>query len=107
MKDPIHVLMIEDKKGGSWSAQCLEYDIATQAKGLTALLAEVRRVLNAHIELSKKLNMEPFANLKSAPPVFWKMFYLATTSVQPVSSVETLTNNAPVEGRVAELQLCH
>jgi len=100
--------MIENKTktGGYWSAQVLEYDIATQAQGLTALLTEVQRVLNAHIQLSKKLNIEPFANLKSAPPVFWKMYYhRATTSVQPVSSVETLTN-APVEGRVAELQLC-
>lgn len=105
MKDPIHVLMIEDKKAGYWSAQCLEYDIATQAKGLTALLDEVHRVLNAHIRLSEKLKIEPFANLKSAPPIFWKMYYRATTSVHHISSVETLTN-APVEGRVAELQLC-
>lgn len=98
--------MIEDKNAGYWSAQCLEYDIATQARGLTSALDEVRRVLNAHVRLSEKLKIEPFANLKSAPPVFWKMYYRATTSVQSVSSVETLTN-APVEGRVAELQLCH
>jgi len=103
----IHVLMIEDKKLGCWSAQCLEHDIATQAKTMTALLREVKRVLDAHVVVSEKLGIEPFANLKEAPPVFWKLYYskTATASVQPIPSGQALLT-APVEARVAELSLC-
>ena len=78
MQNSVRVLLIKDTSTESWSAQCLEYDIATQAKELTALLDEVQRVLNAHLRLSEKLKIAPFANLKSAPPVFWLVYNLVT-----------------------------
>ena len=47
--------MIEDKKTGYWSAQCLGYDIATQAKTLTVLLDDLQRMIAGHIFVSEKL----------------------------------------------------
>ena len=82
MKDPIHVLVIEDKEAGYWSAQCLEYDIATQAKDFTGMLNELQRIVNCHIAFALKYKVEPFAGLKSAPSSFWKMYYYATTKTK-------------------------
>lgn len=106
MKDPIHVLMIEDKESGYWSAQCLEYDIATQAKDFTGILHEVQRTVNCHIAFAAKHQTEPFAGLKSAPSSFWKMYYYAMTRPTTVQlpSVGDQGAERPIEGRI--LQPC-
>ena len=106
MKDPLHVLIMEDKKTGYWSAQCLEYDIATQAKGFTEITNEVQRVLNCHLAFAATHGTEPFANLKSAPSAFWKMYYYATTKKTMVQlpSVGVQGTQSPIEGRI--LQPC-
>lgn len=107
MKDPIHVLLIEDKKSGYWSAQCLEYDIATQAKDFTGILNEVQRVVNCHIAFATKYKAEPFAGLKSAPSSFWKMYYYTMTTKKTtvqLPSVGDQGTQSPIEGRI--LQPC-
>jgi hypothetical protein len=60
---------------GEWlSAQCLEYDIATQARTLDDLTYELQRLIVGHIVTSRKLNKEPFEGLSRAPQKFWDMF---------------------------------
>lgn len=60
---------------GEWlSAQCLEYDIATQARTLEDLDYELQRILFGHIATSKKLHREPFEGIPRAPQKFWDMF---------------------------------
>lgn len=107
-EDTVHVLMMEDKKSGYWSAQCLEYDIAAQAKSLNAIVDEVERILNCHLVYAAKHNTKPFGNLKSAPAPFWKMYWDATTEKSRTVKVdpprEQGARKTPIEGRV--LQHC-
>ena len=60
---------------GEWvAAQCLEYDIATQARTLDDLVHEVQRIVIGHIATSRKLHKAPFERVPQAPEEFWAMF---------------------------------
>lgn len=60
---------------GEWlSAQCLEYDIATQAKTVEDLSYELQRILVGHIVTSRKLGKAPFEGVPKAPQKYWDMF---------------------------------
>jgi predicted RNase H-like HicB family nuclease len=67
---------------GTWSAQCLEYDIAAQAKTITDLRYEFERVLTVHLAASVDLEQQPFEGLKPAPQKFWDMYQNSELSVQ-------------------------
>ncbi len=68
------VVLIEHPDSGWCSAQCLEYDIAVQARGVNNVLLELDRVLKGHIAISKKMKIAPFENLPKAPKKFWDLF---------------------------------
>ena len=70
------------QEGNSWSAQCLEHDIATQAATLPDLYYEVERMLMGHVAVAAKLGREPFAGIGPAPKRYWKMYELAALTVQ-------------------------
>ena len=60
---------------GEWlSAQCLEYDIATQARTLDDLSYELQRIIAGHIATSRKFGKKPFEGVPKAPEKYWKMF---------------------------------
>jgi hypothetical protein len=65
------------REGGWWVAQCLDVDIAAQAKTEADLQYELGRLLIGHVMASEKLGAEPFANLPPAPRRFWDMFFRA------------------------------
>ena len=52
-------------------AQCLEVDIAAQARTYDELLDRLRRAFEAEIGLSKERNVEPFRLLPPAPKKFF------------------------------------
>jgi len=108
MHKTIRVLMLEGKEPGEgWSAQCLEYDIAMQAKTMTDIMYEVNRVLIGNIIVSKELKLEPFASLKPAPPVYWQLFDQAKTTIcrEPIPfGPVTNSDSSEVIVRVAEPQ---
>ena len=62
------------EREGSWSAQCLERDIAAQARTLEDLYDEVERVLAAHIVVAEELGQEPFMGIGPAPEKYWDIF---------------------------------
>jgi hypothetical protein len=62
------------EQGGSWIAQCLEYDITTQAHSLPELQYELERVVFSHIIASLEEGRPPFEGLKGAPQRFWRMW---------------------------------
>lgn len=62
------------EEDGQWSAQCLEYDIAAQAKSLPDLRYELERVIISHITVSHELNRQPFAGYEPAPREYWELF---------------------------------
>lgn len=76
----LSVLIVEHKHceagehGGQWSAQCLEYDMATQADSLAGLYYQIERMIVGHIVVSVELGMEPFKGLSPAPKRFFKLY---------------------------------
>lgn len=62
------------KEGDWWVAQCLDYDLATQARGLKELIDEVQRLLASHLLLARRERVEPFAGIGRAPQRFWDLY---------------------------------
>lgn len=75
----IRAVLFEDS--GWWCAQCLEYDIAAQARTVPELHDELERVLRAQALVSSELGQEPFAGLPPAPQQFVKMYERARFEV--------------------------
>ncbi len=76
------------KEGEWWVAQCLDVDIAAQAKTEQDLLVEIGRVLVGRIMAGEKLGVDPFATLPPAPRRYWEMFFSA--QAQPTTQGFTL-----------------
>lgn len=76
--------------GSNWVAQCLEYDIATQASSLDSLLEELKRILAAQVCASAPEGMDPFSDIPKAPRRFWEMYRRARANVEPARSLELL-----------------
>lgn len=75
--------------GGHWVAQCLEYDIATQAFTLDELLYELERILAAHLFVAAEEGLaDPFSEIPQAPRRFWEMYRRARSKVQTVPATE-------------------
>ncbi|HEX4959488.1 MAG TPA: hypothetical protein VF173_01520 [Thermoanaerobaculia bacterium] len=68
----IHAVAFQS--GHNWVAQCLEYDIATQAATLDALLYELERIVLAHVFVAEKEGVLPFGDIPKAPKRFWEMY---------------------------------
>lgn len=94
----IHVVVF--RNGDLFVAQCLEYDIATQAPTVPKILYEVERIIAAHLLMAEKEGGEPFAHLPKAPKRFWQMYKDANArlgSVRPAGF-------PPGKGPVLELR---
>lgn len=79
----ISAILIQEADG-SWSAQCLEYDITAHARTLPDLDYELQSVLASHIAISQELQREPFSGIGPAPQIFWDMFERAKMRVESV-----------------------
>lgn len=62
------------REGEWWVAQCLDFDIATQAKTLKDLAYELQRVLVGHMVVCRQEGITPFVHLPKAPEKYWDMF---------------------------------
>lgn len=74
--------------GAHWVAQCLEYDIATQASTPDELLAELERIVVAHLLVADKEGIAPFAEIPRAPQRFWEMYRRARAKVQTIPTAD-------------------
>ena len=69
---------------GDWlCAQCLEYDLGTQARTLEGLLADLQRMILGHIAICAENNLEPFSMLRPAPKKYWDMFRRSKICLPP------------------------
>jgi predicted RNase H-like HicB family nuclease len=93
----LRILFIEGD--GGWSAQCLEYDIATQAETLADLFYEVERVLVAHVALATENGREPFAGIPSAPEKYWRIFERSRISMERPAAGLKARKSAPLRIR--------
>ena len=65
MKKQLSLVIFKDDDW--WVAQCLEYDIAVQARTIPDVQYEIQRVLVGRIAMSAKLNVAPFEGISPAP----------------------------------------
>ncbi len=65
-----------------WLAQCLQYDIAAQAKTLGDLRYELERILVGHLVISAENGAEPFEDIPPAPTEFWQKYLKANMRLQ-------------------------
>jgi hypothetical protein len=68
----IRVLIKRDNEW--WIAQCLEYDIAVQARTLKDVQYELERVFIGRICMAKQLGLNPFEGIPEAPKEFHQLF---------------------------------
>lgn len=57
-----------------WVAQCLEVDIAVQAKTLPLLMDEFARVIDCRFAIAKKLGLGAFEGVPPAPEEFFEIW---------------------------------
>ena len=57
--------------GDSWTAQCLEYDLATQGKTLSETQKYFELLISDQIAVDKQFGRKPFAGLPKAPKMYW------------------------------------
>lgn len=74
---PMTISVILLQEGEWWSAQCLEFDIAAQAKTLPELRNELKRVLLFYIASAREERRQPFESFQKAPQAYWDMFAAA------------------------------
>lgn len=82
MRGAASVNAIVFQEGDWWCVQCLEYDIAAQAKSLEDIHYELVKMLAGHISVSLSLGREPFAGLGTAPEEYWRMYREAGLSIE-------------------------
>lgn len=81
----IHVLALH--RGEWWVAQCLEYDIATQARALDDLMVELEQILAGYVIVGRKEGRDLFSEMPKAPKKFWDLYEQARTKLEPVEPV--------------------
>jgi len=107
----ISAILIQEADG-SWSAQCLEYDIAAHARYLPDLDYELQKIIFSHIAISQELQQEPFSGIGPAPQIFWDMFEQAKMRVESVERPFRLPRSRTFPKvtpklKVAEPQIAH
>ena len=90
------------KNANAWVAQCLEYDIATQAASIDALLYELERIVVAHLIVADKEGLsDPFADIPKAPLRFWEMYRRAQSTLRTMPELPASSKQVPPQVEVA------
>lgn len=80
------------QEGRYWVAQCLEYDITTQAKNWAEMPRAIECAILGHIIVSIEIGTEPFESLPRAPKEFLDAFEVGI----PVSDAEERRAPLPI-----------
>lgn len=71
METSVKVLIFRDCEW--WVAQCLEYDVAAQARTLNDVQYEFQRVFIGRIAAAQELGIDPFEDILPAPEEYRKV----------------------------------
>ena len=86
-------------------AQCLEYDIAAQAKTLEDCLYEVSRLVVGHLAIAAENEVTPFQGIPSAPQRFVDWFERSKIPLPTVSAPFTPVAASSVVIQPAEIRV--
>jgi hypothetical protein len=68
-----HLTLIVCPQGDTWVAQCVEFDIAAQAKTVEDVIYEFERTLQVQMAMDRELGREPLSDVPPAPDHFRTM----------------------------------
>lgn len=91
------VSVLAFQEGEWWSAQCLQYDIAAQAKTLPDLFYELERTLMGYFLLAAELGQVPFAGIGAAPQKFWDVFEQSAIRLESTRAPFRLPQSLPLD----------
>ena len=106
MQETKTISVLIERAGDWWVAQCLQHDLATQARTISELHYEIQRLLIAHIVACEDQGIEPF-QIPPAPKEFW-VKYEATQIATSIAtgahtpSIKTKHRQPNVETRLAD-----
>jgi len=106
MQETKTISVLIERAGDWWVAQCLQHDLATQARTISELHYEIQRLLIAHIVACEHQGIEPF-QIPPAPREFWAK-YEATQIATSIAagahtpSIKTKHQQPKVETRLAD-----
>lgn len=89
-----------------WVAQCLEHDIAAQAKGFAGLEAQLERVIIARFVIAKERRIDPLKSLGPASKPYWDRWASAKarptvcTIFPPSESLEPSIRSIVLDARI-------
>jgi hypothetical protein len=75
--EPIRIRAVLFEEADWWVGQCLEYDIAVQARTKPKLKTELANVLQTHVIASAAFEQRPFGKLGTAPQKYFDMYEAA------------------------------
>lgn len=93
------------KSGDLWVGQCLEYDIAGQAKTPQDVSYQLERSIVAHVVIAGTEGMAPFENVPPAPDRYWKMYERGMELKRPTEHRTFSIEGFPEALPVPELRL--
>lgn len=70
----IHIRAVLFQESGWWCGQCLEHDVATQARTFEELKSELVRALTIHADIAMERGQEPLSALPRAPDRYFQMY---------------------------------
>lgn len=75
VRRPLRALRVVVFQEGDWlCAQCLDHDLAVQARTLEKLYDQLSRMIVGHIAVRREHGRRPFEDLQPAPKKYWDMF---------------------------------
>lgn len=92
---PIHVRVVVFEEGEYYIAQCLEYDICTQAKSLKELQKRFALNFFSNIAVCLELGRAPLAGIPKAPKRYWEMFENAQFEVKARDEMQGVVPKLP------------
>ncbi len=91
----IRALSVVVFQEGEWlCAQCLEHDLAVQAKTLKSLYHHLHRIIVGHVAVRLHHGKRPFADLARAPQKYWRMFEQSKITLPPLLISFSVKNRA-------------
>jgi hypothetical protein len=68
----LHIVVFQE---GDWlCGQCVDFDLAAQARTLPALYRAIDKLIRGHIAVRRRHGLPAFKDLPAAPPKFREMF---------------------------------
>ena len=85
------------QEGELWSAQCLQYDIAAQAKTLPDLFYEMERTLMGYFAIAVERGEAPLDGIGAAPQKFWDVFEQSQIRLEHTRAPFRLPQSLPMD----------